>query len=178
LYKVRTRMEEALQSNETIDIFQNDFDLDRTEKGFDQTGEKKTEKANEPRTFRDNYFAGEKTKKEKSINFIKFVRSDEEYVAHTYFRNLTFEERIKVIGVPQQAQILFWNFLVREINSPVYVIDVPMELTCFEINPTNINQIVGGMISGQLIIIEVKDLLGYLKKSGESDLHKKGKKYN
>ncbi len=29
LHKVRSRMEEALQSNETIDIFQNDFELSR-----------------------------------------------------------------------------------------------------------------------------------------------------
>ncbi len=170
-------MEEALQSNETIDIFQNDFDLDRTEKGFDQTGEKKNEKAAEIRTFRDNVFAGEKTKREKSINYIKFVKSDEDFVAHTYFRNLTFEERIKLIGIPQQAHILFWNFMDREINSPVYVLDVPMELTCFEINPTNVNQIIGGMISGQIIIIEVKDLMGILRKSGETDTHKKGKKH-
>jgi hypothetical protein len=171
-------MEEALQSNETIDIFQNDFELDRNEKGQDQTGEKKNEKAAEIRTFRDNVFAGEKTKREKSINFIKFVRSDEDFVAHTYFRNLTFEDRIKTIGIPQQAHILFWNFLDREINSPVYVLDVPMELSCFEINPTNVNQIIGGMISGQLIIIEVKDLLGNLRKSGDSDSHKKGKYFS
>ena len=167
-------MEEALQSNETIDIFQNDFDLDRTEKGFDQSGDKKNEKAAEIRTFRDNVFAGEKTKREKSINFIKFVRPDEDYVAHTYFRNLPFEDRIKIIGIPQQAHILFWNFMDREINSPVYVLDVPMELSCFDINPANVNQIVGGMISGQLIIIEVKDLLGNLRKSGDSgESHKK-----
>ena len=30
LHKVRSRMEEALQSNETIDIFQNDFELSRS----------------------------------------------------------------------------------------------------------------------------------------------------
>lgn len=165
-------MEEALQSNETIDIFQNDFDLDRTEKNFDPTGEKKNEKA-EIKTFRDNTFAGEKTKQ--SINCIKFVRSDEDYVAHSYFRNLDFEKRIKTIGIPQPAHILFWNFQDREINSPVYVIDVPMELTCFEINPTNPNLIVGAMLSGQIIIIEVNNLLGILRKASETDAtHKKG----
>lgn len=170
-------MEEALQSNETIDIFQNDFDLDRTEKNFDQT-EKKNEKAAEIRTFRDNIFAGEKTKKEKQINSIKFVRPEEDFVAHTYFRNLTFEERIKCVGIPTQAHILFWNFLDREINSPVFSIDVPMELTCFEINPTTpipgVYQIIGGMTSGQIIIIEVKNLLDILRRGGESESHKKG----
>jgi len=136
-------MEEALQSNETIDIFQNDFDLDRTDKMVDTGGEKKAEKAMEMRTFRDNLFAGEKTKREKSINYIRFLRNDEVYVAHTFFRNLSFEERIKCIGIPSPAHIVFWNFQDHEINSPVFILDVPMELTCFEFCPSNLNMIIG-----------------------------------
>jgi hypothetical protein len=54
-------MEEALQSNETINIFMNDFDLDKfnrigNEEGIKNTGEQ------EARTFRDNS-AGTKNKK-------------------------------------------------------------------------------------------------------------------
>lgn len=58
LLKVRSRMEEALQSNETIDIFQNDFELSRAIH-METTNEKKqAENEVEIRSFRDNLLAG------------------------------------------------------------------------------------------------------------------------
>lgn len=57
LHKVRSRMEEALQSNETIDIFQNDFELSRIIQS-DNAMDKKNESQVEVRSFRDNLLAG------------------------------------------------------------------------------------------------------------------------
>ena len=155
---VRPKMEEALQSNETIDIFQNDFDLDRTTQA--KTEEDKKEKQVELRTFRDNDSAGQKSKKEKSVNYIRFIKENEVYLAHSLLRNLTFEERIKIIGVPCQTKILFWNFKDIEINSPVFFLDVPMELTCFEFCPTDSDKLVCGLYSGQIILYEFNNKIG------------------
>lgn len=163
LHKVRSRMEEALQSNETIDIFQNDFDLSRVVQSENTAEKKISESETEIRSFRDNILAGQKSKKEKSVNHIRIVKTDEVYVAHSLIRNLTFEERSKIIGIPYQSQILFWDFVDPEINSQVFSLEIPMEITCFEFNPTNENQVVCGLISGQLIIYEIKDLIGILK---------------
>lgn len=176
LQKVRPRMEESLQSNETIDIFLNDFDLDRstfiTNSDVNEKGESKVEM----RTFRDNLSAGQKSKKEKSVNFIKIISMDECYIAHSLIRNLTFEERTKSIGIPYQTQILFWNFKDHEINSPVFTLDVPMEISTFDFCPTNPNILICGLLSGQLIIYEINDLIGILHKSNDSEYQLMNKK--
>ena len=106
------------------------------------------------------------------------MRPDEIYLAHTLIRNLTFEERTKVVGIPYTAQIYFWNFNNREINSPVFVLDVPMEITVFEFCPTNIDKLACGLYSGQIIFFDFKDLLGILNRASDSELlsnNKKGK---
>jgi predicted DNA binding CopG/RHH family protein len=176
LNKVRSLMEQALQSNETIDIFQNDFDLDQNT--MVKTDEEKKDKKVEMRTFRAN-ISGQKGKgAKKNVNYIRFVRPDEIYLAHTLIRNLTFEERTKVVGIPYTAQIYFWNFNNREINSPVFVLDVPMEITVFEFCPTNIDKLACGLYSGQIIFFDFKDLLGILNRASDSELlsnNKKGK---
>jgi hypothetical protein len=168
LHKIRNRVEEALQSNETIDIFQNDFDLDRSTQ-IQMDPDKKGEKQIEMRTFRDNLLAGQKSKKEKMVNHIRFLREDEVYLAHSLIRNLQFEDKTKVLGIPFPTQILFWNFKDHEINSPVFFLDVPMEITSFEFCPTNSDKLVCGLFSGQLIIFEINDLLGILHRSSDSE---------
>ena len=51
-------MEEALQSNETIDIFQNDFELSRIIQNENAMEKKAAENQVEVRSFRDNILAG------------------------------------------------------------------------------------------------------------------------
>ncbi len=169
-------MEQALQSNETIDIFQNDFDLDRTAQV--KTEDDKKDKKNELRTFRANVASQKSKGQKKSVNFIRFVKPDEVYIAHSLLRNMTFDERVKVVGIPSPSQIFFWNFINREINSPVFILDVPMEITAFEFCPTNLDKLVCALISGQIIIFDIKDLLGILNKASDSEVmsnNKKGK---
>lgn len=158
---VRPKIEEALQSNETIDIFQNDFHLDKNE----DLSQEKTDKPpeSEIRVFRDNFLAGQKSKKEKNINQVKQVHSSVEFIAHTYMRNLSFEDRIKVSGIYYTEHILFWNIKNLEINAPIFSIDVPMEVTCFEFHPINPNIIVIALLTGQLLILEFQKLLWILE---------------
>jgi len=103
------------------------------------------------------------------VNYIRLVKNDCVYIAHSLMRNLTFEERAKIIGIPYQSQILFWDFVDPEVNSLVFLLEIPMEITCFEFCPTNENQLICGLISGQLIIYEIKDLIGILKGNYISD---------
>ena len=110
---------------------------------------KSSESETEVRSFRDNILAGQKSKKEKSCNYIRLVKQNEVYIAHSLIRNLSFEERAKIIGIPYQSQILFWDFVDPEINSQVFSLEIPMEITCFEFNPTNENQVICGLISDQ-----------------------------
>ncbi len=112
---------------------------------------------------------GQKSKKEKSINYIRVVKNNCNYIAHSLLRNLSFEERAKIIGIPYQSQILFWDFVDPEVNSQIFCLDIPMEITCFEFCPTNENQLICSLISGQLIIYEFKDLMGIMSGKYLSD---------
>ena len=81
LLRIKPKMEEALQSNETINIFMNDFDLDKfnrigNEEGIKNTGEQ------EARTFRDNS-AGTKNKKEKCVHWIRSIDNSIPFIAHS-----------------------------------------------------------------------------------------------
>lgn len=160
LNKVRSRMEEALQSNETINVFKNDFNLDRSSYLQSDPFDKKNKQV-ELRTFRDNS-AGNKNKKEKCVNMIRYFGQD--YLVHSLYRNMSYEERIKVYGIPYQSQLLFWNFKDMELNTPIWNIDLPSEITFFEFCPDNPDKLVCALTSGQVVYFEFNDLITSLNK--------------
>ena len=169
LQRIKPKMEEALQSNETINIFMNDFDLDKfnrigNEEGVKNSGEQ------EARTFRDNS-AGTKNKKEKCVHWIRSIDSSIPFIAHSLKRNFSFEENVKIIGVPYQSSVLFWNIKDVEQNSPVFEVVTPGEVTCFEFDPNNVNNMVIALSSGQLMFIKFFDLINILKTHGNTDMY-------
>ena len=169
LLRIKPKMEEALQSNETINIFMNDFDLDKfnrigNEEGIKNTGEQ------EARTFRDNS-AGTKNKKEKCVHWIRAIDNSIPFIAHSLKRNFTFEESLKIIGIPYQSSVLFWNIRDVEQNSPVFEVSTPGEVTCFEFDPGNVNNLVIALSSGQLMFIKFFDLINILKTHANTDVY-------
>ena len=169
LQRIKPKMEEALQSNETINIFMNDFDLDKfnrigNEEGVKNSGEQ------EARTFRDNS-AGTKNKKEKCVHWIRSIDSSIPFIAHSLKRNFTFEENVKIIGVPYQSNVLFWNIKDVEQNSPVFEVATPGEVTCFEFDPNNVNNMVIALSSGQLMFLKFFDLINILKTHANADIY-------
>ena len=169
LLRIKPKMEEALQSNETINIFMNDFDLDKfnrigNEEGIKNTGEQ------EARTFRDNS-AGTKNKKEKCVHWIRTIDNSIPFIAHSLKRNFTFEESLKIVGIPYQSSVLFWNVRDVEQNSPVFEVTTPGEVTCFEFDPDNVNNLVIALSSGQLMFIKFFDLINILKTHANTDVY-------
>ena len=169
LLRIKPKMEEALQSNETINIFMNDFDLDKfnrigNEEGIKNTGEQ------EARTFRDNS-AGTKNKKEKCVHWIRSIDNSIPFIAHSLKRNFSFEESLKIIGIPYQSSVLFWNIRDVEQNSPVFEVSTPGEVTCFEFDPGNVNNLVIALSSGQLMFIKFFDLINILKTHANTDMY-------
>ena len=169
LLRIKPKMEEALQSNETINIFMNDFDLDKfnrigNEEGIKNTGEQ------EARTFRDNS-AGTKNKKEKCVHWIRTIDNSIPFIAHSLKRNFSFEESLKIVGIPYQSSVLFWNIRDVEQNSPVFEVSTPGEVTCFEFDPDNVNNLVIALSSGQLMFIKFFDLINILKTHANTDMY-------
>ena len=169
LLRIKPKMEEALQSNETINIFMNDFDLDKfnrigNEEGIKNTGEQ------EARTFRDNS-AGTKNKKEKCVHWIRSIDNSIPFIAHSLKRNFSFEDSLKLIGIPYQSSVLFWNIRDVEQNSPVFEVSTPGEVTCFEFDPNNVDNLVIALSSGQLMFIKFFDLINILKTHANTDMY-------
>jgi len=169
LLRIKPKMEEALQSNETINIFMNDFDLDKfnrigNEEGIKNTGEQ------EARTFRDNS-AGTKNKKEKCVHWIRSIDNSIPFIAHSLKRNFSFEESLKIVGIPYQSSVLFWNVKDVEQNSPVFEVSTPGEVTCFEFDPDNVNNMAIALSSGQLMFIKFFDLINILKTHANTDMY-------
>ena len=169
--KVTLRMEEALQSNETINIFKNDFDLDKFNHISTEDGKKKNgNDEDEVRTFRDNS-AGNKAKKEKSVNIIRGLAETDPFVTHSLYRNYTFDESIKVEGIPYTSEILFWNIKDVEQNAPIFSVKTPCEITCYEFSPVNNNYLVIALSSGQLMFVKFIDLMSTLREHQNTDVN-------
>ena len=177
LNKVKPKMEESLQSNETINIFMNDFNLDRFQISAEESGTTKQKGEGEARTYRDNS-AGNKAKKEKSVHYIRSIAETEAVIAHSLYRNFTFDEYIKVQGIPYQSDILFWNIKDVEQNSPIFMVSAPGEVTCFEFSTTNKDNFVLSLSSGQLMFIKFNDIISILREHLNTDVNSYIKKAN
>ena len=124
----------------------------------------------EVRTFRDNS-AGNKNKKEKSVYYIRSIDPSIPFIAHSLKRNTTFEEKIHVVGIPYQSSVLFWNIKDVEQNSPVFEVATPGEITCFEFDPNNVNNMVVAVIDTGL----VRSMASDMKIEGGRNFVKAGK---
>lgn len=81
-------MEGALQSNETIDIFQNDFDVLPEEAGNKET----TELSNTIKETKNLFYLKSKGKKVSSIQFQPWLqgRKNPPIIAESFLENLTY----------------------------------------------------------------------------------------
>lgn len=179
LTKAFINVEQALQSNETINIFMNDFDLDKFTRI--QTEEKKSnigaQLQKEIRTFRDSS-AGNKKNKEKKVINIRSISETDPFIAMTMIRNFTFDIYKEKFGIPFESKIIFWNIGDLEQNSPIFEIPTRSEVTYFEFDPYNCNNMACALNSGQIMFVKFFNLLGTLRKYAKSDFSQIRQNFN
>lgn len=66
--------------------------------------------------------------------------------------NLSFDDRCEITGKSFDSHVLIMNFSDAHIITLNYVLETPLEISTLEFHPENSNVLVGGCISGQLII--------------------------
>ena len=66
--------------------------------------------------------------------------------------NLSFDDRCEITGKSFESHVLIMNFSDAHIITLNYVLETPIEISTLEFHPENSNVLVGGCISGQLII--------------------------
>eukprot|EP00742_Colponemidia_sp_Colp-10_P002537 GILJ01002711.1.p1 GENE.GILJ01002711.1~~GILJ01002711.1.p1 ORF type:complete len:864 (-),score=136.71 GILJ01002711.1:252-2471(-) len=158
---VRIRIEEALQQNETVNIYQEEFD----KLGEDDmtVGSKSESNIKELRTFISLEYS-----KNKIISAIDWLPKTHNIVAVACMENLTFDERVEVAGKATTSVILVWSF--ADLINPQYVLESPWDITCFRFNPYSPNMVVGGAVSGQVTIWDLSDAQEQIKTRNKTQL--------
>lgn len=78
-------------------------------------------------------------------------------MAISFIENLSFDERAEISGKSFNSAVLICNFADAHIITCAYILETPVEVSCIEFHPENPNFIIGGCISGQLIVWDLGD---------------------
>lgn len=143
--RVAYRIEEALQSNELINVFQDDFEMLGDEEAASAA---KISTVNLlPRTFFEHDYC-----KNKRVSCIKFHPTKPFLVAMSMIENLSFDDRAEITGKSFDSHVLIMNFSDAHIITLNYVLETPIEVTSIEFHPENRDVLMGGCITGQVIV--------------------------
>lgn len=100
-----------------------------------------------PRTFFEHDYC-----KNKRVSCIKFHPTKPFLVGMGMIENLSFDDRAEIMGKSFDSHVLIMNFSDAHIITLNYVLETPIEVSCIEFHPDNPNVLIGGCISGQLIV--------------------------
>ncbi|MBN3297136.1 WDR63 protein, partial [Amia calva] len=145
---VALRFEVALQQNEIMDVFFDDWGaLGEDEDAF---GGKADMHLKEYQSFTDLHFS-----KEKSVSCVKWHPTISGVIAVAVTERLSFEDRInlstKLLLSP--SLILFWSF--SDPINPQLRLECPDDIYCFEFCPSDPTIIVGGCFNGQVVLWDI-----------------------
>ncbi len=143
--RVAFRVEEALQSNEIINVFQDDFEMLGDEEAA--TGGKVNTTNMTLRTFIENDYC-----KGKRVSCIKFHPKKPFLVAMSMIDNMDFDTRAMIQGKSFDSYVLILNFSDNHIITLNYVLETPIEVSTIEFHPENPNMLFGGCLNGQIIV--------------------------
>jgi WD40 repeat protein len=143
--RVQFRVEEALQSNEIINVFQDDFEMLGDEEAA--AGSKTSAVNVVPRTYFEQEYC-----KSKTVSCIRFHPTKEHLVAISLVEHFkTYEDRVNLLGISFDAYVLILNFKDPHIITLNYILQTPVEITTIEFHPENPRVVVGGAINGQVV---------------------------
>ena len=143
--QVEYSVEEALQSNEIINVFQDDFEMLGDEEAA--AGGKVNSAQMQQRTFIENDYC-----KGKRVSCIKFHPTKPYLVAMSMIDNMDFDSRSLIQGKSFESYVLILNFSDAHIITLNYVLETPIEITTIEFHPENTNVLTGGCLNGQVIV--------------------------
>lgn len=153
LTAVSVSVEEALQTNETVDIFQEEF----AHLGEEDAGAVSETHSNikEHRNFHDVTYT-----KGKRIEWVEWVPNSTDMLACSCCENLPFTERLETAGKATVSTILIWSF--QDAFGPHTILLAPWEVSVFKFYPSDEKFLLAGLGSGQLAVWKLCDAdLGY-----------------
>lgn len=155
LDKATFRIEQALQQNESVDIFHETFRLVEEDEGQDNV-----QAENELRELRN--FADANFSKSKALAAIDWMPKTQGMVAVSAVRNISFDQRIPILGQTHTSYVMLWDF--RLLVKPLILMQSHHEIFTFRFNRTDPNYIVGGCITGQVLLWEVNESINHAQR--------------
>jgi len=161
LTNARGPMEEALQQNETVEIFGDAFSQVGGEASG--VGQKGDNEFKELRSFNDIKFS-----KNMSLACIDWHPSRKAMLAVSPIRNLSFDDRNSRAGRPVLAHVLLWDF--ADLIHPQIMLEGPNEILCFRFNrnPDQHELIACGCINGQVVLFDTRSGMSKLTERDKS----------
>ena len=158
LDRVTVRIENALQQNESVDIFHETFEMPKH--GDDEALDDHADsELRELKNFGDPMYT-----KGTVIVAIDWMPKVHGMVAVSPVKSSSFDERVLLSGQTSTAYILLWDF--KQLVKPQVLMQSPYEIFTFRFNPKMPSLVAGGTITGQVIMWDINDaLVGNLKRS-------------
>ncbi|XP_072024061.1 dynein axonemal intermediate chain 3-like isoform X2 [Amphiura filiformis] len=146
--QVTPRFELALQQNEIMDVFFDDWKALADE---DSTfGSKSDNHLKEYQSFTDLLFS-----KDKTLTCIEWHPTIKGVIAVSCSERVSFDDRVdnasKILMNP--SLILLWSF--HDPIHPQILLEAPDDIFCFKFNPSDPNIITGGCINGQVVMWDI-----------------------
>jgi len=149
-------IEQALQQNETMDLFSDEFSKLRSEDiaGLDH---KTDSYLHEVRNFTDLIYSNGKR-----LVCVDWHPRSQNIVAVACQEGLSFDGRVELSGKERNAYVLLWSF--ADLLQPQLVLQSPHEITCFKFNPDQPHFVAGGCSTGQVVLWDLSKAQAELKK--------------
>ncbi|NXO55864.1 WDR63 protein, partial [Aramus guarauna] len=148
LTSVRLRMEIALQQNEIMNAFFDDWKA---------LAEDESSSGGKPDVYLKAYqsFTDLRYLKDRTISCICWHPTIYGIIAVSARKRLSHEEQVNLsdTSLLQQSVILFWSFFVP--LHPQLILECPEDVYCFQFSPRDPNIIVGGCINGQVVLWDI-----------------------
>ena len=147
--KVAQRVEEALESNELINVFQDDFSMLGSQDNVE--GEKLKALLNLKLSISDSM-----KEKGRRVQDIQVCPHFPSMVAISMIDSKSFAERAEKSGKSIEGEILIWEYI--EPTSLVMSLKSPIEVTVIKFHPTDPTILLAGLLNGQLALYRLPDL--------------------
>ncbi|NWW90581.1 WDR63 protein, partial [Rhynochetos jubatus] len=148
LTSVHLRMEIALQQNEIMNAFFDDWKA---------LAEDESSRGGKPDVYLKAYqsFTDLHYLKDTTINCVCWHPTFYGIIAVSARKQLSYEEQVNLSekSLLQQSVILFWSFL--DPIHPQLMLECPEDIYCFQFSPSDPNIIAGGCINGQVVLWDI-----------------------
>ncbi|XP_030851872.1 WD repeat-containing protein 63 isoform X1 [Strongylocentrotus purpuratus] len=169
--KVEPRFDLALQQNEIMDVFLDDWqELASEDSTF---GSKSDNYLKEYQSFTDLQFS-----KDKVLTAVEWHPTIKGVIAVSCAERMTFDDRVehssKIIMNP--SLILLWSF--TDPIHPQVLLEAPDDIFCFKFNPSDPNIITAGCINGQVVMWDISKHVDRLRSNQRGKQSKKNSMMN